>query len=72
MGSFWRFGFAESSIDKLLSNASSPLNASVSAGDDDQAGVSTLALEQLLEEDDLLQEVKTQHAKLVSSHSLVP
>ena len=54
--SFWKFSFASSSIDSLLANASPPA---------DSQGVPTLRLEQLLEEDDLLQEVKSQHQKLV-------
>ena len=62
---FWRFGFAQqSSIDSLLNSlpAQGP--------EDDDAGPiagpsTTVTLEQLLEEDDLLQELKAGHAKLV-------
>ena len=72
--SFWRFGFAQqSAIDTLLSSlpASGPgtpqYDGSVSSGDESSSGAAlpSVTLEQLLEEDDLLQECKNGHNKLV-------
>ena len=55
--SFWRFGgFSASSLETLLASASPPLDGN---------GLPTLTLEQLLEEDDLLQECKTQNTRLI-------
>jgi hypothetical protein len=73
---FWRFGLAnESAVDTLLKDWQAPSrqstvdpqpsNASSSPGKD-AAQVVSPTLEQLLEEDDLLQETKSGHNKLVS------
>jgi len=73
---FWRFGLAnESAIDTLLKDWQAPSrqsaidpqqsNTSSSPGKD-AAQVVSPTLEQLLEEDDLLQETKSGHNKLVS------
>ena len=81
---FWRFGFAQdSAIDTLLkgweaSNASASETKPESSASLDidaaRPGRSTTAstLELLLEEDDLLQECKSQHVKLVRNDIDIP
>lgn len=77
--SFWKFGSftQQSAIDTLLNTASGPstpgagsfLDPTNSSGNGGNGGsadhVPILTLEQLLEEDDLLQECKNGHTKLV-------
>ncbi|CAH7675995.1 SIT4 phosphatase-associated protein-domain-containing protein [Phakopsora pachyrhizi] len=64
---FWRFGFhSQSAIDSILSSSAANNHAHSNQGCSTPSTSSpAILLDKLLEEDDLLQEVKAQHPKLI-------
>ncbi|KAG0145840.1 hypothetical protein CROQUDRAFT_93430 [Cronartium quercuum f. sp. fusiforme G11] len=64
---FWRFGFhSQSAIDTILSSSAANNNGQTTGGCSTPSSSNpSILLDKLLDEDDLLQEIKAQHPKLI-------